>query len=253
MVGPQSSHAQTLYDVGALFGYSRTRRHPTAVPFIFTTQDGTDIFNIDETGSRLDKAIQAVTDVAASGKQVLFVGGKSEVMAIVKAAAERIEAPFVASRWIGGTLTNFKEIRRRVDRMEKLQLERERGELDKYTKKERLLISREIEELERRFSGLVLMKERPAALFVVDVRHEHIAVKEAAELGIPIIGVASSDCDFSRITYPIPANDSVTKSVSFFVSLIAETYRTNKRAPLAPPKRGGEAPESMATVAATTA
>lgn len=233
---------KTLFEAGAHFGFSRARRHPSAAPFIFATKDRTDIFNLEETGERLEKAAQFVASVAASGKQVLFVGGKHEAVASVKSLAESIGVPFVAGRWIGGTLTNFKNIRKRIERLQKLMQERETGELDKYTKKERLLIDREIEELLARFGGLVSMSDLPGALFVVDSRHEDTAVKEANQLGIPVVGLASSDCDFSLVQHPIPANDTSVRSIRLVVERIAESFSEGKRSPVQVSGKQGEKP-----------
>jgi len=223
------SDMQTLFETGAHFGYSRSRRHPSATGFIFGTKDRTDIFDLDETDRRFKEAIEFVEKIASEGKQILFVGGKNEAIKYVRDAAIKIDVPYVAGRWIGGTLTNNKEIRRRIDRLEKLKSEKERGERDKYTKRERLMMDREIEELEGRFGGLETMNGLPAALFIVDSRHEEKAVAEANQLGIPIVALASSDCDFARLTYPIPANDSVIKSIGFFVGAIADAYNKNKK------------------------
>ena len=220
---------KTLFDAGAHFGYVRARRHPTASPYLFTTKDRTDIFDLEETQKRLDAARAFAGSLAASGKQLLFVGGKNEAMSIVKDAALRIGAPYVTGRWIGGTLTNFKNIRKRIDRLEKLMSERDEGILEKYTKKERLLIDREIEELLARFGGLVKMAEVPAALFIVDTRREDTAVQEANQLGIPVIGLASSDCDFSLVQYPIPGNDTSVRSIRLVVDSIALAYAEGKR------------------------
>ncbi|MBI5457080.1 30S ribosomal protein S2 [Candidatus Kaiserbacteria bacterium] len=224
-----AAELKKLYDVGAHFALARTRRHPTAVPFIFSTKDRTDIFDLEETVRRLASAREFVQNLAKAGKSLLFVGGKNEVISIVKAAAERANSPYVAGRWIGGTLTNFKNIRKRIDRLEKLSADRESGELEKYTKKERLMIDREIEELLGRFGGIVSLKDLPGALYVVDTRHEHTAVKEANQLGIPVIALASSDCDFAQIQYPIPANDTSVKSVSFVTEEIADAYQEGKK------------------------
>jgi small subunit ribosomal protein S2 len=222
---------ETLYDAGAHVGYARTRRHPTADPFLYATKDRTDIFNLEETAKRLTSATDFVTSLAAAGKQIVFVGGKNEAQAIVKDAAERAGVPYVAGRWIGGTLTNFKNIRKRIDRLEKLMAERESGELAKYTKKERLMIDREIEELLGRFGGIVNMRDLPAALFVVDTRHEKTAVQEANQLKIPVIGLSSSDCDFSLVQYPIPANDTSVKAVRYIVEEITDAYQKGKKTP----------------------
>ncbi len=222
---------ESLFGVGAHFGYGRARRHPTATKFLYGTKDRTDIFNLDETVPCLDAAAAYAASLAASGRQLLFVGGKHEVSAIVHSNADHAGQPYVAGRWIGGTLTNFKNIRGRINLLEKLMAERESGELEKYTKKERLLIDRQIDELLARFGGLVKMTDLPAALFVIDTRHEDTAVKEANQLNIPIIGLASSDCDFSLIKYPIPANDTSIKSVGLIADIIARAYDTGKRTP----------------------
>ncbi|KKW24378.1 MAG: 30S ribosomal protein S2 [Candidatus Kaiserbacteria bacterium GW2011_GWB1_52_6] len=215
---------QTLYDAGAHFALSRARRHPTATPYIFSTKDRTDIFDLEETIKRLESAKALAGAIAGSGKRVLFVGGKNEAISIVKSAAESVGAPYVAGRWIGGSLTNFKNIRKRIDRLEKFMSERESGALEKYTKRERLMIDREIEKLLARFGGLVKMTELPGALFVVDSRHEDTAVKEANQLKIPVIGLSSSDCDFSLVQYPIPGNDTSVRSIRFVAEAIAESY-----------------------------
>lgn len=224
---------KTLFDAGAHVGYTRARRHPTASKFLFTTKDRTDIFDLEETAKRLDAAAAYAASLSQAGKVVLFVGGKNESAAVVKAAAERVGAPFVASRWIGGTLTNFKGIRKRLDRLAKLTQEREAGELDKYTKRERLMIDREIAELENRFGGISHMTDLPAALFVIDTRHEKIAVTEANQLGIPVIGLSSSDGDFTQIQHPIPANDTSIRSVRLVVDAIADAISSGRRAPAA--------------------
>lgn len=227
------SDLKMLFDAGAHVGYTRARRHPSAERFLFGTKDRTDIFNLEETARQLDRAVAFAGSLAGAGKPILFVGGKNEVIAVVKAAAERVGQPFVAGRWIGGTLTNFKNIQKRLARLEKLTKEREAGELDKYTKRERLMIDREIEELEGRFGGIAHLADLPGALFVIDSRHEHIAVTEANQLGIPVIGLASSDCDFSKVQFPIPANDTSIRSVRVFVDAIADGIAAGKRAPAA--------------------
>jgi small subunit ribosomal protein S2 len=145
--------------------------------------------------------------------------------------------PYVAGRWIGGTLTNFKNIRKRIERLEKLTKERESGELTKYTKRERLMIDREIEELLGRFGGLVSMTDLPGALFVIDSRHEETAVKEANQLKIPVVALSNTDCDFSLVQYPIPGNDTSVKSIKLVAEAVASAYADGKRAPAAKQER----------------
>ena len=222
---------QTLFNAGAHFALPRARRHPSAAPFIFATRDRTDIFDLELTEKRLEAARAFARSLG--GKQMLFVGGKHEVSELIKSAALQSGSPYVAGRWIGGTLTNFKNIRKRIDRLQKLMDEREKGELEKYTKRERLLIDREIEELLARFGGLVSMTELPGALFIVDTRHEDTAVREANQLAIPVVGLSSSDCDFSLVKFPIPANDTSVRSVRLACEALAEEVLAGKKVPSA--------------------
>lgn len=223
-----------MFKAGGHFAYSRSRRHPSAKPFIFGAKNRVEIFDLEKTAEMLERAKSFVQSIGATGKQILFVGGKNEAREIVKNAAESLGLPYVASRWLGGTFTNFSEIKRRVEKMETWISERERGELAKYTKKERLLIDREIIKLEAMFGGLTLMKELPKAIFVIDPRREHIAVEEAKKLNIPVVALASSDCDLTLVDYVIPANDSSVSSVSFFVKEIAAAYKAGKNTAPAP-------------------
>ena len=226
-----ASDIKTLFAAGAHFGFPRARRHPTAAPYIFITKDRTDIFDLELTEQRLETAKAFVSALVGTGRQVLFVGGKNEAISVVKSLAEQVGMPYVAGRWIGGTLTNFKNIRKRIDRLERLMKERESGELEKYTKRERLMIDREIDELMARFGGLVSMADLPGAMFVIDSRHEFTAVAEANQLKIPVVGLSSSDCDFARVQYPIPANDTSVRSIRLFAEEIAEAVTDGRKTP----------------------
>ena len=214
-----------MFKAGAHFAFSRSRRHPTLAPYIFGVKNRVEIFDLEKTSGLLEKAKDFVRTLARDGKQILFVGGKSEARSAVKAAALSLDMPYVADRWIGGTLSNFKEIRSRVEKLLDLTSKREKGELSKYTKKERLLIDREIDKLERFFSGLVPMKDLPKALFVIDSKHEKIAVTEARKAGIPVVALIGSDCDIKDVNHPIPGNDASTGSVAFFVDQIVWAYK----------------------------
>ncbi len=217
---------QTLFSAGAHFALTKSRRHPTAAPFIFGSKNHLEIFDLESTGAALEKAQEFVRTLASAGKQILFVGGKQEAREAVKRGAIAAGMPYVAGRWLGGSLTNFSQMRKRVERFEKLIAEKESGELAaKYTKKERLLIDREISRLEEAFSGVVSLKQLPAALFVIDSKREHIAVAEAAKMKIPVVSLSNSDCDFKEVTCPIPGNDSAKASIEFFVNEIVVAYR----------------------------
>lgn len=216
-----------LFAVGAHFGYAPSRRHPSVSSFIFGSKGGTEIIDLEQTSARLEDALAFVTSLAQARKTILFVGSKAEAQGALARAAERLGAPFVASRWIGGTLSNFSEIKKRVNRLQELTAMREKGELAKFTKHERLLIDREITDLEAMFGGLKSMPKLPDALVIIDPRHESGATKEAALLSIPIIAVLNTDCDRQGIAYPIPANDASAASISFILGEIATTYEQN--------------------------
>jgi small subunit ribosomal protein S2 len=220
---------KSLFEVGAHFGYTRTRRSPSVTQFIFGQKNRNDIFDLEKTAEKLEEAKKAAERVASERKHILFVGGKNEAHKIIRRVAERLDVSYVDGRWIGGTLTNFKEISKRVKRLESLRDDKEKGNLDKYTKKERLLMDREATDLERSFGGIVSMKELPGLLFVVDPRHEKLAVKEAQDLNIPIIALANSDCNVDAIAYPIPGNDATEKSISYFVEEIASAIEKGKK------------------------
>lgn len=219
-----------MFTAGAHFGYSRSRRHPSAKPFIFGTKNGIEIMDLEKTSVELENAKAFVKTLAKGGKQILFVGTKSESKKVVEDGASSIDMPFVVERWVGGVLTNFPEIKKRVALLEDLRSKKEKGELAMYTKKERSLIDKDIERLERNFAGIVSMKDVPAAMFVVDPRKESIAVKEAQYLGIPVVALASSDCNIKEIDFAIPGNDSSVSSVSFFVSQIVSAFKEGRTA-----------------------
>jgi small subunit ribosomal protein S2 len=213
-----------MFQAGAHFGFAKSRRHPSALPFIFGKKNNVEIFDLEKVEEKLKEAKEFVSKAASQKRQILFVGGKRESQGIIKDVAERIEMPYVAGRWIGGTLTNFEEIRKRVKKLQELTTQKEKGELGKYTKKERLMIDREIEKLTERFGGIVSMDRKPAAVFIIDADKESIAREEATQNNIPVISLMSSDCDMTKVQYPIPANDTSVKSIRFFAEEIAEAY-----------------------------
>jgi len=223
---------EKMFEVGAHYAYTKTKRHSSTKSFIFGNKNGVELFDLEKTAICLDEAKKFIKETLITGnKQILFVGSKSEIKDIVKKTAEILDMPYVTNRWIGGTLTNFDEIKKRVEKYERLMDEKEKGELTKYTKKERGKIDKEILKLERKFSGIVSMKTLPALIFVVDSKHEEIAVEEAQQKNIPIVSLVNSDCNIKKIDYPILANDSVRESVQFFMDEIipvCKVLKTNK-------------------------
>ncbi len=216
-----------LFSAGAHFGYAPSRRHPSVAGYIFGVKGGVELFDLEQTANLLTEAVAFVKQMASERKTILFIGGKAEVRESIKRSAERIAQPYCAGRWIGGSLTNFSEIKKRLNRLEELSGMREKGELAKFTKLERLLIDREITDLENTFGGLRGMSKLPDAVFVADPRKESIAVAEAAQLKIPVIALLNSDCDRSNITYPIPANDASRETLSIVLEEVTKTYAEN--------------------------
>lgn len=219
---------ESMVQAGVHFGYAKSRRHPSTKAHIAGTKNGYEIIDLETTANQTARALEFVAQVAQDRGQILFVSTKREFASVIKDAALSIDQPYVVGRWIGGTLTNFEEISKRVKRYESLLEQKSKGLLAKYTKKERLLIDREIEDLEERFGGITNMKFKPKAVFVIDSKHEDIAVQEALKEKFAVIGISNSDCNIDILTYPIIANDSSIKSVKFFVQQIVDTYKNAK-------------------------
>jgi small subunit ribosomal protein S2 len=217
-----------MFAAGAHFGYSRSRRHASAKPYIFGVKNGMEILDLEKTSLDLENAKEFIKTLAKGGKQILFVGTKNEAKKAVENGAVSVDMPYVTERWVGGVLTNFPEIKKRIARLEDLRNKREKGELIMYTKKERLLIDKDIERLERNFSGLVSMKDLPVAMFVVDPKKEGIAVKEAQYLHIPVVALAGSDCNLKELDFAIPGNDSSVSSIAFFVGQITQAFKDGR-------------------------
>jgi len=217
-----------LFSVGAHFGFSRSRRHPSVSSYLYGAKGGVELFDLEKTKVQFEEAKEFVAKLAKENKRILFVGSKKEAASLVRQTASNLLLPHVTGRWIGGTLTNFDEIKKRVNRLVTLRREKETGELSKYTKKERLLIDREIESLEEMFGGIVEMEHLPHALVVIDTKEEAIAVKEAHDLKIPVIALMGSDCNLKDATYPMLGNDASKHTVELFLKEISESYQKNK-------------------------
>lgn len=227
MAGPG---VDRLFATGAHFAQLKSRRHPSMKPFIIGTKSRVEIFDLAKTNDQLTEAKAAIAALARDGKTVLFVGGKREVSDIVRDTSRRIGTPYVAGRWLGGTISNFVEIKKRIDRLADLTAKRESGELNKlYTKLERIYIDREIDRLSERLDGVRDLAKRPDAMVIVDTRHEAHATREALAAGIPIIGVMSSDCNVRDAAFPIVGNDSSRETVSLILAELAGAYETGRK------------------------
>jgi small subunit ribosomal protein S2 len=208
-----------LLEAGVHFGHQTRRWNPKMAPYIFTERNGIYIIDLQKTVRKLEEAYNFVRDLSAEGKSVLFVGTKKQAQESIKAEAERAGAYYVNARWLGGMLTNFRTIRRRIDRLNQLKAMEEDGTFDLLPKKEVGKLKLEIEKLEKFLGGIKDMKSLPGALFIVDPRKERIAVAEARKLDIPIIAIVDTNCDPDEVDYVIPGNDDAIRAVK----LISET------------------------------
>lgn len=213
---------KALLETGVHFGHRTRRWHPKMAPYIFTERKGVHIIDLQQTITALTEAYELVQDTVAAGGTVLFVGTKRQAQATIAQEAERCGMPYVNLRWLGGTLTNWKTIRQRIDYLHGLEARRERGDFDLLLKKEALDKEREIEKLNKRLGGIKEMRDLPALLFVVDVQRETTAVAEADKLGIPIIAMVDTNCDPDPIDYVIPANDDAIRAIRLITSTIAD-------------------------------
>lgn len=216
--------------VGAHFGFGKGRRHASTKPFILINKNGTDVIDLSKTDEQVKKAVAYVEELGKGKKVILFVGTKPEAKIAIKDAAMSLDMPYVTERWVGGLLTNWNEMKKRIARRAEILKNKEKNELEKYTKKERLLLDRELDGLEVLFGGISTMLKAPDALFVVDPRKESIAIEEASKMGIPVISLLNTDCSTQNIAYPIVANDASRKSVSLFVDTICASYKKGQNA-----------------------
>jgi small subunit ribosomal protein S2 len=214
-----------LLEAGAHFGHQARRWHPKMEPYLFGVRDGIHIFDLAKTKEGLEAAMAFVRKITSEGGLVIFVGTKRQAQAIVREEAKKASMPFVDHRWLGGTLTNWEQIKKRIEKLIEMKASREKGEYKKYTKKEQLLIDREIEGLEKKLGGLVSLEGMPAALFVVDTKKEESAVKEANKKGIPVVAIVDSNSDPDLIDYVIAANDDAVGTIKLIVSLIGEAAK----------------------------
>lgn len=212
---------KALLEAGVHFGHQTKRWNPKMAPYIYTDRNGIHIIDLQQTVKFLDKAYNEMRDAATEG-DILFVGTKKQAQESIKNEAERCGMPYVNSRWLGGTLTNFRTIRRRIARLNQLMQMREDGTFDMLTKKEVSKYEGEIAKFEKFLGGIKNMDRLPAAVFIVDTRKEHIAVREARRLGIPIFAIVDTNCDPDEIDVIIPGNDDAIRAVKLITSTMAD-------------------------------
>ena len=211
-----------LLEAGVHFGHQTRRWNPKMAPYIYTERNGIYIIDLQKSEGKVDEAYQAVSDIAADGGTILFVGTKKQAQDAIKTEAERCGMFYVNERWLGGMLTNFKTIKSRVARLKEIERMSEDGTFDVLPKKEVIQLKKEWEKLEKNLGGIKEMKKLPDAIFVVDPKKERICIQEAHTLGIPLIGIADTNCDPEELDYVIPGNDDAIRAVKLIVSKMAD-------------------------------
>lgn len=213
---------EDMLKAGVHFGHQASHWHPKMESFIYTTRNGVHIIDLKKTQDRLQKAIDFVTKIVAEGGNVLFVGTKPQAQPLVEQYAKQAGMPYIKGRWIGGTLTNYNEFKNSIQRYVELLRGRDSGDWEKYTKKERSELQKEVDRLHEFVSGLVTMDRPPKALFIVDIRTEKTAVKEANVMNIPVIALCDTNTNPDDVQFPIPANDDATRGIELMVKAMAE-------------------------------
>jgi small subunit ribosomal protein S2 len=215
-----TSLQQQLLEAGVHFGHLKKKWNPKMLPYIFAEKKGIHIIDLNKTTEALQETAAAMKQIARSGKKILFVGTKKQAKDIVTECAQRVNMPYVTERWLGGMLTNFNTVRKSVKKMQSIEKMLGDGSFDNITKKERLTLSRDKEKMEKVLGGIAQLGRVPAALFIVDIGHEHIGLAEAKRLGITTFGVVDTNCDPNKVDFAIPANDDATKSIAIITNYL---------------------------------
>ncbi len=219
---------KALLESGVHFGHRTQKWHPAMKPFIFTERNGIHIIDLQKTSKAVQQSYNLIRDIVANGGTVLFVGTKRQAQETVQTEAIRCGMPYVTVRWLGGMLTNWRTIRQRINELEKLERMRDKGEFDRLTKKEAMILTREIEKLEILLGGVRQMVRLPEALFVVDVNREATAIHEANLLNIPVVALVDTNCDPTHVDYVIPSNDDAIRAIKLLVSKMADAVIEGK-------------------------
>ena len=215
-----TSLQQQLLDAGVHFGHLRKKWNPKMLPYIFAEKKGIHIIDLNKTVDCLQEASAALKQIAKSGKKIMFVATKKQAKEIVTECAQRVNMPFATERWLGGMLTNFNTVRKSVKKMQSIEKMLADGSAESLTKKERLTLSRDREKMDKVLGGIAQLGRLPAALFLIDIGHEHIALAEAKRLGITTFGMVDTNSDPNKVDYAIPANDDATKSIAIITNYI---------------------------------
>jgi small subunit ribosomal protein S2 len=229
MAEPKVPSMQDLLTAGAHFGHKVSRAHPKMRDYIFGARDGISIIDLEKTEEKLKEAVKGAYELGKAGKVMLVVATKKQSKEIAKDLAKEADTPFMTERWIGGLLTNFEEMKRKIRKLTELKDEKEKGKLDHYTKKEQLLLDRELNKFEREYGGIVNMATIPDAMFLADAVSDNIAVKEGLRLNIKLLGFSDTNADPNWFDFPVPANDDGIKSIKLICEAVIRAYAQGKK------------------------
>lgn len=216
---------EEMLEAGLQFGHRTSKTHPKMKPYLFGVRNSIHIFDVEKTAEKIKEALEFIQKLISENKTLLFIGTKIQAKNLVKETATEVGFPYVVERWLGGTITNFGVIKNRIDYFKDLERKKETGELEKYTKKERLEFDKELEKLRIKFGGIKEMSRIPDAIFIVDIKKDALAIEEAKKKGLKIIGICDTNTDPTLVDYPIPANDDAISAVNYILDKVKEVIK----------------------------
>lgn len=219
---------QKMIEAGVHIGHKKAKGHPKMKPYLFTTRQGVQIINVEKTLEKLEEAAAFLKNIASKNGTIVFVATRVPGKLLIKNAAMEAGMPYVVERWLGGTLTNFSNLSKRLQYFIDQETKQSKGELAKYSKKEQLLMSREIESLEKKMGGIKMLKKKPDALVIVDIGEHVSAVREAKKMGVPVVAITDTNTNPALVTYPIPANDKSVKSVAMILDYLVAAVKEGR-------------------------
>ncbi|HOL90492.1 MAG TPA: 30S ribosomal protein S2 [Candidatus Pacearchaeota archaeon] len=215
-------NTEKMIEAGLIFGHKKSKTHPKMKKYISGVKNDIHIFDIEKTSEKLKEALNFIYELVSNNKTILFVGTKIQIKDILKDFANEVNCPYINERWCGGTFTNFEIVRKRIEYFKNLELKKEKGELEKYTKKEQMKLDKKIKELEKKFGGIKNLEKLPDAIFILDIKKDYTALLEAKKKGIPVIAIVDTNVNPDLVNYPIPANDDAISSIKYILDIVKE-------------------------------
>ncbi|HUT22292.1 MAG TPA: 30S ribosomal protein S2 [Candidatus Bipolaricaulota bacterium] len=218
-----------MLKAGVHFGHQKGKWHPKMKPYIYGVRNGVHIINLETTQKKLEEALNFIKETVAKGGTVLFLGTKTQAKDSVREAAISCGMPFIVERWLGGTFTNLSTILKLIKKYQRMKMESEKGEWDKFTKKEKLVNERALKKLDKIIGGLATLEKLPSVIYIVDMKEEKTAVIESNRVGVPVVAICDTNVNQTKAAYPIPANDDATRSIEMITGLVAEAVKEGKK------------------------